>query len=255
MGTQPQRGDRTQCPRNLSPLRGWVPFAPQPTAHAVGYRLPVLRTSCPTVPGPPTRPLPALAGLPRPKMLSPIPVRVGNSFATLGAGRVAQRLAQLPYTQLVGGSNPSSPTKSFPSRSRSPSFPKDFSTAMVSVRFHAAEIPRRGAMTPRETGKRKCGPTNSLTQGRRSDSPFRPCVRVFNANGVEASSPGLVRGTRTTLGCQWIGSQPQRGCGHAASGTWCGGQVRRFKLDAELRVGAVLESGNRQPETSTGFAS
>ena len=46
-----------------------------------------------------------------PKMLSPFSVRVGNSFSTLGAGRVAQRLAQLPYTQLVGGSNPSSPTK------------------------------------------------------------------------------------------------------------------------------------------------
>ena len=30
-------------------------------------------------------------------------------------GRVAQRLAQLPYTQLVGGSNPSSPTIRIPS--------------------------------------------------------------------------------------------------------------------------------------------
>ncbi len=52
-----------------------------------------------------------LVDLPHPKMLSPFSVGVGNSFATLGAGRVAQRLAQLPYTQLVGGSNPSSPTK------------------------------------------------------------------------------------------------------------------------------------------------
>jgi hypothetical protein len=44
---QPQRGDRTHSPRNLAPLRGCLPFAPQPTAYAVGYPLPVLRTSRP----------------------------------------------------------------------------------------------------------------------------------------------------------------------------------------------------------------
>jgi hypothetical protein len=45
--TQPQRGDRTQSSRNLALLRGWISFALQPTTHAVGYPLPVLRTSCP----------------------------------------------------------------------------------------------------------------------------------------------------------------------------------------------------------------
>jgi hypothetical protein len=44
MNTQPQRGDRTPSSRNLSPLRGWSPYALQPTAHAVGYPLSVLRT-------------------------------------------------------------------------------------------------------------------------------------------------------------------------------------------------------------------
>gem|GEM_PF-6567650 len=45
MDLQPQRGDRSQSLRNLAPLRGWFPFASQPTAYAVGYHLPVLRTS------------------------------------------------------------------------------------------------------------------------------------------------------------------------------------------------------------------
>ena len=40
---------------------------------------------------------------------SPRPGANGRA-RTLARGRVAQRLAQLPYTQLVGGSNPSSPT-------------------------------------------------------------------------------------------------------------------------------------------------
>ena len=159
-----------------------------------------------------------------PKMLSPFSVGVGNSFSTLGAGRVAQRLAQLPYTQLVGGSNPSSPTKSFPFRSRSPSFPKDFSTAIIPDRFRAAEISRRGAGTLRETGKRKCGPTYSLTQGRRSDSPFRPCGRVFNANGVAYDLSRCV-----ALGVRFGGSS--------------------------LKRRSVLESGNWPLETPTGFAS
>ena len=44
---QPQRGGRSQSLRNLAPLRGWVPFTLQPTAYAVGYPLPVLRTSAP----------------------------------------------------------------------------------------------------------------------------------------------------------------------------------------------------------------
>jgi hypothetical protein len=47
LNPQPQRGDRTRDPRNLTPLRGWFPFTPQPTAYAVGYPLPVLRTSRP----------------------------------------------------------------------------------------------------------------------------------------------------------------------------------------------------------------
>jgi hypothetical protein len=34
-------------PRNLAHLRGWTSFAFQPTTHAVGYHLPVLRTLCP----------------------------------------------------------------------------------------------------------------------------------------------------------------------------------------------------------------
>ncbi len=59
MGSQPQRGDRTRSSRNLSPLRGWFLLTLQPTTHAVGYNLPVLRTSCPTVPSPPTRPCPS----------------------------------------------------------------------------------------------------------------------------------------------------------------------------------------------------
>ena len=56
MGLQPQRGDRTHSPRNLAPLRGWFPFASGPTAHAVGYHLPVLRTSCPADPHPTNHP-------------------------------------------------------------------------------------------------------------------------------------------------------------------------------------------------------
>ncbi len=49
---EPQRGDRTLDPRNLAPLRGWICFASQPRAYALGYRLPVLRTSRPAAPGP-----------------------------------------------------------------------------------------------------------------------------------------------------------------------------------------------------------
>jgi hypothetical protein len=44
LGPQPQRGDRTRSPRNLSPLRGWFPFTLQITAHAVSCSLSVLRT-------------------------------------------------------------------------------------------------------------------------------------------------------------------------------------------------------------------
>jgi len=43
-GPQPQRGDRTRSSRNLAPLRCWNPFTLQPTAHAMGYPLSVLRT-------------------------------------------------------------------------------------------------------------------------------------------------------------------------------------------------------------------
>ncbi len=112
---QPQRGGRSQSPRNLAPLRGWFPFASQPTADAVGYRLPVLRTSCPTNPHPATHP--AVSG---PEESPTHTHQRSNHPATIPGPEGRKMVAHGVSRGLACGVNPQ-PQRG--DRSRSPHFP------------------------------------------------------------------------------------------------------------------------------------
>ncbi len=146
-----------------------------------------------------------------------------NSLSVQLVGRLAQWLARLLYTQLVGGSSPSSPTTFFQrSTRRSPwRWPSANPPGPLPQCIPKLLVSADGQLfSGYNADVRRYGKQRSNTAARSADVPFRSEVRPGQRAGIDPHrtashrpTPRRARGRRTPLGFRRLrtpGPEPDR---------------------------------------------